>query len=241
MQVTKDKKVIACHNSEINSLIDNTQIPLDNFNYNEIKQVLAENSKSIEKNCESNIYLFQQNENTDNTIDVNQLNLITLPLLSEVIEKIYDKAYLILEIKSNFTENDINKAEVILNEVKKCGYLEKTLFASFDMNILKKLQELYPECHLAVIKNPYQNVVPTDYLKILKFDAFICSVDEINDVISNEIQANNLFLGIYSTDTLEQLELVKKYKANAIVTNYPSRTLELIKEHNLFNLDDLLL
>ena len=121
LQVTKDNQVIACHNSEINCLVDNSQKPIDNYNYNEINQVLAENSKTIEKNCESNIYIYKP----ENSYDANKLNVITLPLLSEVIDNIFDKAYLILEIKSNFTEKDTDKAEVILNEVKKCGYLER--------------------------------------------------------------------------------------------------------------------
>jgi len=237
LQVTKDNQVIACHNSEINCLVDNSPKPIDNYNYNEINQVLAENSKTIEKNCESNIYIYKP----ETPFDAKKFNVITLPLLADVIKNIYDKAYLILEIKSNFTEKDIDKAEVILNEVKSCNYLEQTLFASFDVNILTKLKELYPECHLAVIKNPYKEVTPSDYLKLLSYDAFICSVVEINDRISDDAHKNNIFLGIYSTDTLEQLELVKKYKANAIVTNYPSKTLELIKENNLFDLEDLLL
>lgn len=245
VQITKDNKVIAFHNNEIFDCKSNSNINIIDLYSYELKDVKI---KNFEKNFIETINNIEANVIIDNEVEYcincpeNLANSekIKIPILEEVINLLSEKAYLIIEIKSNFTEQDIEKADIILNEVKKYNYFDYTLFASFDINILKRLKQIDPKTTIAVIKNPYKRVMPSDYLKILNYDVFISSIDEIDDEINLDAKSNNLFLGLYSADNLEQLIKMKYYNINAIVTNYPTKILNIIKENNLYDLNELL-
>lgn len=255
VQITKDNKVIAFHNNEIFDCKSNsnikiidlysyelTDVKIKNFDFNtNINEFIAHNSEENNSEIE---YCDIENREVEYCINCPE-NLansekIKIPTLEEVIKLISEKAYLIIEIKSNFTENDITKADIILNEIKKYNYFEFTLFASFDVNILKRLKQIDQRTTIAVIKNPYKRVMPSEYLKILNYEVFICSIDEIDEEINSDAKSNNLFLGMYSADNLEQLIKMKDFNINAIVTNYPTKILNIIKENNLYDLNELL-
>lgn len=246
VQITKDKQIVVIHNNEIINLQNNKTYKIDELSYLELQNVYFEKSENRE--IDSKIYfdynIDQINYEKNNLEDINSKNpdfkKFIIPKLEDVINLVNKKAFIIIEIKSNFTEFDKQNVELIYKIVEKNNFTNQTLFASFDIDLLIKLKEIESNAKIAVIKNPYKNLSPSDYLQKIKYDVFICSIDEINDEIVKDARANHLYLGIYSADNLEQLEKIKHFNINAIVTNYPKKILNLIKENSIFDINDFI-
>ncbi len=153
-----------------------------------------------------------------------------IPLLDEALNLINKKTYLMIEIKTLAINNFKNKARNLIELIKKYNYLDKTLFGAFNLQALSTLKKDYPEIHTAAIKIPGDNRLPSEIKKLTNCDAFICSIEELNDYIVNDVKENDLFLGAYSIDTKNQLEEVLKYKIKAIATNYPKKVRNWLNE-----------
>lgn len=151
-----------------------------------------------------------------------------IPLIEEVIELIRDKAYLNIEIKS-YDKNDAKqKITHLVNTIINLDYGQKTLFSSFDYNMLKLIKESFPNLHTAAIKIPGDTRLPSEIAKATGCESFVCSIDEISHEISEDTSNAGLFVGVYSIDTPEQLEFIKGFDIKAIVTNYPRRIISIL-------------
>lgn len=233
VQVAADKEVVVFHDNYLLDYNTNKKIWIGQLYSRELKQVYVL-SKRTDKTTDTKYYVnVPENKKSE-------YFCLNIPTLKEVVDLVRNKTYLIIEIKSNFTIEDIKNAEIILFLTEKLNYAQHTLFASFDTNILKRIKEINPLMNIAVIKNPYKYLLPTDYKKIVDFQAFICSIEEINDEIEKDAKMNNVFLGLYSADNLEQLKIIKKHNVRAVVTNYPKRIFEIVKESGLYRIEELI-
>lgn len=150
-----------------------------------------------------------------------------VPLLREILDLIRDRAYINIEIKCNEVIEE-DKVKRLLKEINDFDYLDKTLFASFNYNILSLIKKLEPLSHIAAVKLPGDKRLPSEIAKILPIEGFICSKEEINDEIFEDCQFNGIIAAVYSLDNEEDLQLLFKYPFKVVVTNYPHLIKELL-------------
>jgi glycerophosphoryl diester phosphodiesterase len=151
-----------------------------------------------------------------------------IPLLKDLIELTKDKCYLNVEIKNRKSSRIDHRLDKILQVIYDNHFEKFTLFSSFDHGLLKKLKEIDKNAHTAVIKIPFDWRKPSTLCSRTKSEAFVCSLKEVNRKIVEDARAHDIYLGVYSVDNVEQLEIVRKNNIKAIVTNYPARMRELL-------------
>lgn len=144
-----------------------------------------------------------------------------IPLLSEVIDSIRDKCYLMIEIKTlsieQFNENVTN----LLGLIKEYNYEQKCLFGSFNYKALAIIRSLNPNIPLAAIKIPTDKSLPSLILKSLNYQVYICSIEELSLEIVDDASKNNIFVAVYGVDNKKQFDKAIKFGVRAIGTNYP--------------------
>ena len=154
-----------------------------------------------------------------------------VPLLSELLEFISDKCYLNIEIKKIHPEQIETTVKELMSLIFNYNYSDNVLLSSFYYETLELVKKLYPEIPVAPIKIPPDNRLPSDLLSGFQFEAFVCEINEINEILINDLEKNGLYLGVYSVDTVEQLNKILKYPVKAIVSNYPGRIIEALASH----------
>lgn len=153
-----------------------------------------------------------------------------IPLLSDVLNLIQNKAYLLLEIKTYKDPSYTKKFNKILELIESFDYLDKTLFASFDYNFLHHLKTVYQEINTAAIKIPGKDIDAFILKEKIDYDAYICSYDEVNKDLSEYLSENEIIAGIYGVDSIEIFNKIKDYDIKAYGTNYPELLINLIKD-----------
>ncbi|MFA6570909.1 MAG: glycerophosphodiester phosphodiesterase family protein [Bacteroidota bacterium] len=145
-----------------------------------------------------------------------------IPELRELLDLIKGKVYLNLEIKSQQTAGYEDKLRQLITEITDAGVIEQVVFASFSYRILALIKTINPGMHTAAIKRPDVQTLPSKICSEIGAEAFVCSIEELNDEIAEDVKKNKLFFGIYSVDNREQLEYALKFGVNALGTNYPA-------------------
>lgn len=155
-----------------------------------------------------------------------------IPLLSEVLSLIKDKAYLNLEIKNIDNNHYLDNLKKILYILFDFNYQDKSLISSFYYNSLEFIKREFPEIPTAAIKIPRDNRLPSRIAQEIHCDAFVCSLSEINEEIINDAKENGIYVGVYSIDNKDELMRVIQLKIKAIVTNYPAKIISELKKLN---------
>lgn len=153
-----------------------------------------------------------------------------IPLLSEVLNLINGKAYLNLEIKNINNEHYFENLTNILNLLFEFNYQDKVLISSFYYHSLKFIKETHPEIPVAAIKIPKDKRLPSQIQKEINCDAFVCSTFEINQEIAEDSKNHNIYLGVYSIDKRDDLKFALNLGVKAIVTNFPAKIINELKE-----------
>lgn len=152
-----------------------------------------------------------------------------IPTLEQVLELIYNKVYLVLELKP-FSLRPEEFVLEVLKLIEKYKYIDKTIFVSFDYNLLKILSNTKKGLNIGAIKIPDSNLLPTDLKHISNCDVVICSINELNDEISNNAKLNRIPLAVYDVDSIELLQKALNYRVQGIGTNYPELILNNLKD-----------
>lgn len=152
-----------------------------------------------------------------------------IPNLEQVLKLIQGKAYLILEMKP-FSPNPSEFVQSVLEHLDKYNYLDKTIFVSFDYNLLKIINHTNKRLNIAAIKIPGTNLLPSDLKYLTNCDAVICSINELDDEFNNNAKLNKIPIGVYDVDNIELLNKSIDYKVQGIGTNYPELIMKLLKE-----------
>lgn len=150
-----------------------------------------------------------------------------IPSLEEVLSFIKNKIYLNIEIKDLGT-NPHRSLEKIITIIHNFNYKETVVISSFYYNYLKLVRKIDVDIPTAAIRIPKDTTPPSVIAKNLQCQGFICSISEINKEIIIDAKANNLFVGVYSVDSEDELNKVVKLGCNAIVTNLPKKIRELL-------------
>ncbi len=156
-----------------------------------------------------------------------------VPTLEEIFELIKGKAYINIEVKNISSDIESDGINRIMEIVKKNDFQDNILFSSFYYNSLKEIKSFDSRYHIAGIRIPKDNTLPSVISKSIGIEAFVCSLDEINEQISTDCDTNNLYIGVYSIDSSADLDKILQYNVHAIVTNFPKRIAQEMRSRKL--------
>lgn len=194
IQITKDEKIVVYHDTIPNNYKRAVKdIPYEELDFKRI------------------------NPNVDEKYQHEQI-----PLLKDLLELVQNKAYIVIELKIIDDDNYQKIIDKTIDIVNAYNYADKTLFASFHYDTIKRIKEINSDLHTAVIKMPQDNRLPSELLEICDFDAYICHISELNPYIDNDAKKSNIFVGVYTVDNDEDLEKIKDYQVLAYGTNNPA-------------------
>lgn len=158
-----------------------------------------------------------------------------IPLLQDVIDLVKNRCYLMIEIKVNSEVKFLQNMNLLIDTVIDNNYYMNTIIGSFNHGVLKKIKQVNPIIYTAAIKLPGDNRLPSEIKKDIACDAFICSIEEINDRIDNDTKDNHIFTGVYTINDEENFRKALNHNVRAIATNYPEKILELLKNYDIIN------
>jgi|GEM_PF-5568983 len=150
------------------------------------------------------------------------------PTLTEIVSLVRDRAYLMIEIKSNFDVNSPIRSEVIVDEVIAQDYLVNTLFGSFDYSILKHLSSKYENINLAAIRIPGDDTSISELKQSLGIKAFVCSTEECNTNLMADAEMADVVVGVYGINDRQTYDRMISLGIKCVVTDYPGRINQLM-------------
>lgn len=212
IQITKDNKLVVFHDDELGRTCEGHG-KISELNYSDLKDLDCGSWFATEFSSER------------------------IPLLSEAIEEIKGKCYLSVEIKSCSDDKCENsRTELIVSEILKHNYQSYTVLASFDHQLLKDIKQYVPQFHTAAIKIPYIDTLPSELNKNYGIEAFICSIEELNPKLLDDIEHSGIVLGAYSVDDNIAFEQALKNNVKAIGTDNPCLILKLMQEFGVYQI-----
>jgi glycerophosphoryl diester phosphodiesterase len=204
VHLTKDGYVVAFHDDDL-SRTANSKGQITDINYSELN------------NLEVGSWFSGEFKNEK------------IPTLTESLEIINNKSYLLLELKP-FSKDPELFVRKVLDDLEKYDYLNKTLFVSFDYHIIQVMKKTEPRSLTAGIINPFKFVLPSKIVTLTNCDAVICSINELDDTIVNDANLHQIPIGCYDVDNIELLNKSIEYQIRGIGTNFPELIMnELIK------------
>ncbi|ROL56144.1 hypothetical protein D9V84_09480 [Bacteroidetes/Chlorobi group bacterium Naka2016] len=151
-----------------------------------------------------------------------------IPSLEEVLQFVNGRIFLNLELK-NLGNNSQQNIAKILELIEKYNYCDKVIISSFYHEQLKVVKRLNSKIPIAPIRFPRDERLPSQLKQELDCQGFVCSIDELDQKIAEDARSNNIFIGVYSVDTEEQLDFVLSHNVKAIVTNLPGKILSILR------------
>ncbi|MFN3269053.1 MAG: glycerophosphodiester phosphodiesterase [Candidatus Kapaibacteriota bacterium] len=151
-----------------------------------------------------------------------------IPSLEEVLQFVNGRIFLNLELK-NLGNNSQQNIAKILELIEKYNYCDKVIISSFYHEQLKIVKRLNSKIPIAPIRFPRDERLPSQLKQELDCQGFVCSIDELDQKIAEDARSNNIFIGVYSVDTEEQLDFVLSHNVKAIVTNLPGKILSILR------------
>lgn len=154
---------------------------------------------------------------------------IHIPKLQDVIDLVKGKCYLMIEIKVITGVKFMENVGKLINLILENNYEMNTIFGSFSYDALEKIKSINPNIYTAAIKLPGDKRLPSQIQSEISCDAFICSIDELNQQIDEDTLKNNIFTGVYTVDNENDYARVLKHNVRAIATNYPEKIIKLVQ------------
>ncbi|MGB9771322.1 MAG: glycerophosphodiester phosphodiesterase [Candidatus Kapaibacteriota bacterium] len=151
-----------------------------------------------------------------------------IPSFEEVLQLVQGKIFLNVELK-NLGLNAEQHIHKILGLIYKYDFNEKVVVSSFYYEQLKIIKTFDPKIPIAPIRLPKDIRLPSQLKAELNCDGYVCSFEELNREIAEDAARSNLFIGVYSVDSEEQLNFAVSHDVKAIVTNNPEKILKLLK------------
>ncbi|MCB2182514.1 MAG: hypothetical protein KQH63_10840 [Desulfobulbaceae bacterium] len=154
-----------------------------------------------------------------------------IPLLSDILSLLRGKACVNIEIKPPAKDEDFQKRiDHIAKATLEAEFVDFTLFSSFHHESLKYLNSRHTGFHTAALLPPDDTRLPSQILQETGCGAFVCALDQLSERVSADISRHNIITGVYTVNTEEELRQAEAGKATAIVTNYPERMVQYLRE-----------
>lgn len=235
--ISKDNKVVVSHEPWMNALYCSKP-----------------NGIPINENTESEFNLYHMNYDEIKTYDCgirgNKLfpSQIAVkefkPLLSEVVLKVDEFTNLNglknikynIEIKSE--EKDYGKfqpypsefVELVYNEIKQLGILNRCIVQSFDVTILRSLKAKYHDLQLSYL---VENTNSLEHnLDLLGFypDIYAPEYVLINEGLISDLDNKKIKLITWTVNEIEDMKRLINMGVNTIITDYPNKAYNLINK-----------
>ena len=164
-----------------------------------------------------------------------EFDSVHIPLLKDVINLVKGKCYLMIELKVNSGIKFLENAEKVIDLILDNNYQLNTIFGSFSYSTLKAIKKINPDIYTAALKVSGDNRLPSDIQSDIGCDAYICSIDELNEEIEVDATNHHIFTGVYTVDDENSLNKALQYKVRAIATNYPVKIIDLLNKRSKAN------
>lgn len=153
-----------------------------------------------------------------------------IPLLSEALALIKDRAYLNIEIKSLVaSEQSAQNIASIVKTIVEHGMADYTVFSSFDHQALMYIKSLDAQLHTIALNIPGDIRQPHEVVLECGADGYGCSLEEITEEHVENCTQFNIPIGVYTVNTPAELEFVLDLGVQGVVSNFP----DLIMKHYL--------
>ena len=146
-----------------------------------------------------------------------------IPKLEDILKLLSGKTYLDLELKTRKGKESDDNLKKLIRTIYDYGFEDKMMFCSFNYGLLQRIKEIDKKLHIGAIKLPDDYTLPSELARTIKIDAFICALDELKHRVCEDAVKNNIFIGVYSVDTSEDLKKVLGFDVKAIATNFPEK------------------
>lgn len=203
VQMTKDGKLIVCHDELLDRTTDGKGFIKDKT----LEQIMALDAGS----WFGEEYAGQR-----------------IPLLDELLEFIkHSGMYLNLELKTGVVQyNGIE--EKVVDMVKSYGLLDKTIFSSFNHYSIYEIKNKYPEAFTGALymEGLYQ---PWKYLESMKCDCAHIFYMAAHPIITEGLLQNGYTINAFTVDDLNTAAMLVKAGIEGIITNHPERMIGKLK------------
>ncbi len=146
-----------------------------------------------------------------------------IPLLSEVLGVLREKAYLLLELKPLDAHTPLADVDAIVDTIRSLNLGAYTLFASFDHTTIRHVKHIDAALHTLALNVPGDHRLPSEIVKSCSADAYGCSIGELTRERSNDAKAHAIPFGVYTVNEEQELRKALAHGVNAVVSNYPER------------------
>ena len=143
-----------------------------------------------------------------------------IPTLEQALDLVNRKAKVIIELKGK--DEFIPTAEVINEYVKNRGWKYKDfLVISYDLDKLYKIRDFSPKLRLGLLfeKLPEND----DELDLKNVDYIVLNFEYITPSIIKKIHKKGIKIIVYTVNDEKNITLMKRFKVDGIVSNYPNR------------------
>lgn len=231
LAVSKDHKVVVSHEPYINSLFC-----LDTLG----NEITSENEKSynLYKMTYQEIKAYDCGSKVYSRFPEQQHIETHKPLLSEVFEMVKtknSKAKFNIEIKSDprydniYTPKPEEFVRLVLELINEYEVFNLTNLQSFDIRVLEEIKQQAPKMEVALLVN--DNEVIKDKLSKLSFQPEIISpyYKLLNKESVKNYQDEGFEIIPWTLNSAEDMQLMISYNVDGIITDYPDRLREILK------------
>ncbi|MBT8297634.1 MAG: glycerophosphodiester phosphodiesterase [Maribacter sp.] len=144
-----------------------------------------------------------------------------IPILQDVLKLIDNKVRLNIELKGANTADVVN--HIVSYYVKERGWsLDNFLISSFKWEELRELRGLNKDIPIAILteKNPLNAI---DIAKELNAEAINPNFNKLDLAVTTKIKEAGFKVYTWTVNEPSDIELVKSYAVDGIITNYPER------------------
>lgn len=203
VQMTKDGKLIICHDELLDRTTDGKGFIKDKT----LEQIMALDAGS---------WFGKEYEGE------------RIPLLEELLEFIKQSGmYLNVELKTGIVQYS-GIEEKVVDVVKSYGLLDKTIFSSFNHYSIYDIKHKYPESITGAL---YMEglYMPWKYLESMKCDCAHIFYMAAQPMITEGLRQNGYTINAFTVDDLNTAELLIKSGVEGIITNHPERMIGKLK------------
>ncbi len=152
-----------------------------------------------------------------------------IPTLKEVLELAKGRARLDIELKTDhlgrYTVQDL--ADAALGEVEKLGMEKQVIFCSFNLEAIESIQEKGCIATALVYGRPW--ISPEELIGSRSVPVLSCRKTSLNKKNVSRGHRKGIKVWTWSVDTQEEIQQSLDIGVDGIITNYPERAIEFLK------------
>jgi glycerophosphoryl diester phosphodiesterase len=141
-----------------------------------------------------------------------------IPILQDALDVIKGRCSCIIELK------DSKAADKVAKTVKENNLEKNAMILSPDVKTLKKIKESFPELNtwlLVIKREPIDNILSK--AKSVNVHSISAPYNHITKEIVDLIHKNKLKANVWTVNTKNDIEMMKKLNVDSITSDYPDR------------------